>query len=47
LSKHLTADEIIRILDLKPHPEGGHFRETFRDALSPVAPPQAGNYHLD
>ena len=27
----LTADEIIRLLDLKPHPEGGHFRETFRD----------------
>jgi predicted cupin superfamily sugar epimerase len=28
----MTADEIIRALDLKPHPEGGHFRETFRDA---------------
>ncbi len=28
----LTAAEIIRLLDLKPHPEGGHFRETFRDA---------------
>jgi len=27
----MTADEIIRRLDLKPHPEGGHFRETFRD----------------
>jgi predicted cupin superfamily sugar epimerase len=27
----LTAVEIIRLLDLKPHPEGGHFRETFRD----------------
>ena len=27
----LTAAEIIRLLDLKPHPEGGHFRETFRD----------------
>jgi uncharacterized protein len=26
-----NADEIIRLLDLKPHPEGGHFRETFRD----------------
>jgi predicted cupin superfamily sugar epimerase len=23
--------EIIRVLELKPHPEGGHFRETFRD----------------
>ena len=28
----LTAQEVIRLLDLKPHPEGGHFRETFRDA---------------
>lgn len=26
-----TADEMIRALDLKPHPEGGHYRETFRD----------------
>jgi uncharacterized protein len=26
-----TAADIIRLLDLKPHPEGGHFRETFRD----------------
>jgi len=28
----VTADEIIGLLDLKPHPEGGYFRETFRDA---------------
>ena len=28
----LSAAEIIRLLDLKPHPEGGHFGETFRDA---------------
>ena len=26
-----TAAEIVRLLELKPHPEGGHFRETFRD----------------
>jgi predicted cupin superfamily sugar epimerase len=26
-----TAADMIRMLDLKPHPEGGHFRETFRD----------------
>jgi predicted cupin superfamily sugar epimerase len=31
----MTADEVIRLLQLKPHPEGGHFRETFRDADSP------------
>ena len=27
----MNAADIIRLLDLKPHPEGGHFRETFRD----------------
>ncbi len=27
----LTADEIIAHLGLKPHPEGGYFKETFRD----------------
>jgi len=28
----LSAGDVIRLLDLKPHPEGGHFREMFRDA---------------
>jgi uncharacterized protein len=27
-----TAADIIARLELKPHPEGGHFRETFRDS---------------
>jgi len=27
----LSAAEVIRLLDLRPHPEGGHYRETFRD----------------
>jgi predicted cupin superfamily sugar epimerase len=27
----LSAAHVIRVLDLTPHPEGGHFRETFRD----------------
>ena len=27
----LAATEVISLLDLAPHPEGGHFRETFRD----------------
>jgi uncharacterized protein len=30
----LAADDVIRMLDLKPHPEGGHYRETFRDSRS-------------
>ena len=28
------ADRLIQLLELKPHPEGGHFRETFRDVGS-------------
>jgi predicted cupin superfamily sugar epimerase len=31
----MTAAEIIRRLGLQPHPEGGHYRETFRDAGAP------------
>jgi predicted cupin superfamily sugar epimerase len=30
--KNLSAAEVVKLLDLQPHPEGGHFRETFRDA---------------
>jgi uncharacterized protein len=28
----LTATEMIQSLGLRPHPEGGHYRETFRDS---------------
>lgn len=28
----LSAAEVARLLDLGPHPEGGFYRETFRDA---------------
>jgi predicted cupin superfamily sugar epimerase len=31
LSAGMTAGEIIRLLALEPHPEGGHYRETWRD----------------
>jgi uncharacterized protein len=27
-----SAAEMIRLLELEPHPEGGHYRQTFRDA---------------
>jgi uncharacterized protein len=30
----LTAADVIALLELMPHPEGGHFRETFRDPRS-------------
>jgi hypothetical protein len=30
----LSADDVIRLLNLQPHPERGHYRETFRDESS-------------
>ena len=33
-ASQLTAVDIIRLLGLQPHPEGGHYRETFRDSRS-------------
>jgi uncharacterized protein len=30
----MTSSDIIRLLDLKPHPEGGHYRETLRDPMN-------------
>ena len=37
MSAHLTAVEVIARLGLEPHPEGGHFRETFRDDRTDAA----------
>lgn len=30
-ARHLSAAEVVSLLGLQPHPEGGHFRETYRD----------------
>ncbi len=35
MSEALTAEDVIRQHALKPHPEGGWFCETFRDATGP------------
>jgi predicted cupin superfamily sugar epimerase len=32
MARPSSAADIIARLELKPHPEGGHYRETFRDA---------------
>ena len=32
MEKRPSAADIIARLELKPHPEGGHYRETFRDS---------------
>lgn len=31
ISSDLSGNEIIRMLDLQPHPEGGWYRQTFKD----------------
>lgn len=31
----MTAEDIVALLDLAPHPEGGWFREIFRDEAGP------------
>ena len=31
---HLSASEIVKLLDMQPHPEGGFYKETFRDDAS-------------
>ena len=31
----LTAEDVVRLLQLEPHPEGGWYRETFRDLAGP------------
>jgi Uncharacterized conserved protein len=33
----IDADHIIRRLGLSPHPEGGYYRETFRDCRGDVS----------
>lgn len=43
----MTADEIIARLGLNPHPEGGHYAETFRDErLADGRPASTAIYYL-
>ncbi|MFD1331155.1 cupin domain-containing protein [Methylopila musalis] len=37
MTEALDADAIVRLLGLKPHPEGGFYRETFRDPATDAA----------
>lgn len=42
MGTRLSAAELIARLELKPHPEGGHYRETFRDSnLDPNGRPRS------
>ena len=38
--QHLSAVEVVELLGMQPHPEGGFYRETFRDE-APVGPDAA------
>ncbi len=33
LPTDLKADDVVALLELQPHPEGGFYRETFRDTI--------------
>lgn len=39
----LSADDVIRLLKLEAHPEGGHFIETFRDSVANKGDRAAGS----
>ena len=47
ISGDLGAQEIIRLLRMRPHPEGGHYAETFRDSSAPRANSTAIYYLLE
>lgn len=42
----MTPEEIIEALGLQPHPEGGHFVETFRDGNDGARDHSTAIYHL-
>ncbi len=42
----LTAREIIETLDMSPHPEGGHYVETFRDSQGGTRGHSTAIYYL-
>jgi hypothetical protein len=42
----MTADEIIEALGLHPHPEGGHYRETWRHVADEGRGAGTAIYHL-
>jgi predicted cupin superfamily sugar epimerase len=42
----MTADAIIRALELKPHPEGGHYRETWRQHADAEGASGSAIYYL-
>ncbi|WP_298985210.1 cupin domain-containing protein [uncultured Roseibium sp.] len=37
LSPNLTADDVVSLLKMQPHPEGGYYVETFRDDITDAA----------
>ncbi|QFT29374.1 cupin domain-containing protein [Roseibium porphyridii] len=37
ISPNLTADDVVNLLKMQPHPEGGFYVETFRDDVTDAA----------
>jgi len=46
ISGNLGAREIIRLLNMQPHPEGGHYAETFRAPAPDGARPSSTLIHF-
>lgn len=42
----MTANEIVALLELTPHPEGGFYRQNFADAASGARPYSTAIYYL-
>lgn len=42
---HPRATELIRLLELEPHPEGGHYREIFRSSSGVTTHDERGTRH--
>ena len=40
-----SIDEIVRALELKPHPEGGYYRRTYKNDAGPVGPDDNNRGH--
>jgi hypothetical protein len=41
----MRADRILHLLDLQPHPEGGHYRGAFRDSTRDPGGGASGRAH--
>ena len=43
----LSKEEVVKALDLLPHPEGGYFRETWKSTVNVPSPSKKSKLHND